>query len=97
MELKKKKDLQVGVKYRGYGVVNEYGEFEFIPENTGARKGKKKLISQGLGYSVYATREKLIVHIACTLPDPENRRLKLMNSFMNKVNETLKIIRDYEI
>lgn len=92
--IKKKLDFQAGVKYRGYGIVNEYGEFEFIPEQTGINKGKKKIIKTGDGYTVSTTKNMLIVHI--TVPK-ENHRLRLVDQFLKRVNETLFILRDYEI
>lgn len=94
MAEKKKLDLQPGVRYKGYGFVNEYGEFEFCPEQTGSRKGQKKCIKTGSNYSVYSTRELVIVHITQS-KKPE--KLKMMNEYLNTVNETLRILRDYEI
>lgn len=91
---KKKMDLQAGVKYRGYGILNEYGEFEFIPEQTGINKGKKKIIKTGDGFTVSATKNMVIVHI--TVQKPQSR-IRLLDNFLQRVNETLLILRDYEI
>lgn len=93
-ERKKKLDLKPGQKYRGYGILNEYGEFEFIPENTGSRQGVKKILKTGLNYTVSTTTNLFIAHI--TVPKQDDR-LKMMNKYLRIVNETLKIIRDYEI
>lgn len=92
--IRKKKSLEPGVKYRGYGYVNEFGEFEFIPEEKGAHKGRRKLIKEGAGFSVSETKGLLIVHI--TTPKQENRA-RLMNEYLKIVNTTLEILRDYEI
>lgn len=91
-----KKDLQPGVKYRGYGLLNEYGEFEFIPEETGKNKGKRKMLKQGANYSVSLTRDSILVHINQSRSSYENK-VQLMTQFIGTVNEILKIFREYEI
>lgn len=57
-----KRDIPVGQKVRGYGLLNEYGEFEFIPEQTGARKGQQKIIKTCDDYTLTTTKNCLIVH-----------------------------------
>lgn len=91
---KKKIDLQPGVKYKGYGFVNEYGEFEFTPEQTGSRKGQKRFIKTGDRYTVSETRDLVIVHISVPKVTP---KLKLVKDYLEVVNQTLLIIKDYEI
>lgn len=91
-----KRDLQPGVKYRGYGVLNEYGEFEFIPEETGKNKGKRKLIKQGNDFSVAETRDLVIVHIT-KQKNANLTRLQFLNNYLETVNETLKILGDYVV
>lgn len=86
--------MQPGVKYRGYGLVNEYGEFEFIPENTGSRQGRKKIIKEGDGYNVSNTNAHIVIHL---LLKKENERIKLVKEYMKLVNNVLEILRDYEI
>ena len=93
-ERRKKKDMVPGVKYRGYGYLNEYGEFEFIPENTGSRQGRKKLLKQGESYTISTTNAHVVVHM---LIQKETERLKLAKEFMQVVNEVLMVLRDYEI
>lgn len=92
--MRQKLDLQAGVKYKGYGFINEYGEFEFTPEQTGSRKGQKKFIKTGDGFSLCETRDLLIAHIAVRKVSP---KLKLIKDYMSVINQTLNILRDYEI
>lgn len=94
MAIKQKLDLKPGIRYKGYGFINEYGEFEFSPEQTGSRQGQKKCIKTGANYSVYSTRDLLIIHIT---QKKKEEKIQLMNEYLQTVNETLKIIRDYEI
>lgn len=93
-ERKKRKDMVPGVKYRGYGLLNEFGEFEFIPENTGSRQGRKKLFKQGDNFSISTTNAHLVIHM---LIQRESERIKLAKEFMQVVNEVLTILRDYEV
>lgn len=91
--IRKKLDLQAGVKYRGYGIINEYGEFEFIPEATGSRKGVQRIVKQGEGYSVSTTKERIIIHMNL----PKVGRVSLLKSFLKQVDNVLSIFRTYEI
>lgn len=94
MEQRKKMDFPVGVKVRGYGIRNEFGEFEFIPENTGSRQGRKKLVKEGNGYSVSNTSAHVIIHL---LVPKQDERLALIREYMKLVNNVLEVLRDYEI
>ncbi len=60
--MKKKVEIPVGQKVRGYGVLNEYGEFEFTPEQTGTRQGRVKVIKTGSNYTLSSTKNSLILH-----------------------------------
>lgn len=88
-----KKDFVVGQKVRGYGLLNEYGEFEFIPEQTGIRKGQQKLITQGDGYTLSETRDKVIVHIS--FPKGPGR-LKTIVNFSTIIQRILYFLQKYE-
>lgn len=92
--MKKRVDLKPGVKYKGYGFVNEFGEFEFTPEQTGSRKGQKRFIKTGERFTVCETSQLVIVHISVPKVEP---KLRLMKDYMEVVNETLTILKDYEI
>lgn len=91
---KKRLDLIPGQKYKGYGFINEFGEFEFTPEQTGSRKGVKKFIKTGEGFTVCETRDLLITHITVRKTP---KKVELMKEYLNIFNKTLEIIRDYEI
>lgn len=91
---KKRKELVPGVKYRGYGYLNEFGEFEFVPENTGSRQGRKKLLKQGERFTVSTTNAHVVIHM---LIGRESEKLKLAKEFMQVVNDVLVVLRDYEV
>lgn len=92
MSVKKKLDLPVGQKIRGYGMVNEYGEFEFTPEQTGSRQGKYKIVKEAANYSIGTTDKLILVRIK------QNRAngLQLLTDFMKEVNKILADFRQYE-
>ena len=48
-----KMSLKPGVKYRGTGWVNEYGEFQFTPEQKGSRPSNLKIVHQGDDFAIY--------------------------------------------
>lgn len=91
--MKTKLELQVGMKYKGYGLLNEFGEFEFIPEQTGSQKGRQKLLKQGDDYTVSTTNKSIVVHMRM---DKDGTMLDRLKRFSNLTTEILSIIRDYD-
>lgn len=90
----KKLELRPGTKYRGYGILNEYGEFEFIPEDTGSRKDNVKLLKSGDGFSVSYSKRSVIVHIK--LNRDKGWPKGMLNDFCSKFNNAFSVIRDHE-
>lgn len=90
---KKKIDLPVGQKVRGYGLINEYGEFEFTPEQTGARNGQVKVVKTGDGYSVSTSKKRVIVHLNIA----KGEKMSMMKNLMGIVTNVLEVIRTYEM
>lgn len=90
-----KREMRPGQKYRGYGILNEYGEFEFIPEDTGSRKEAVKLLKQGDGYTVSYSKRSVIIHIKLS------RKLKwpgeMLNEFVTKFNNIFKVVKTHEM
>ena len=46
-------NLEPGVKYRGTGWVNEYGEFQFTPEQKGSKPSNLKIVHQDGDFVIY--------------------------------------------
>lgn len=90
----KKMDFPVGQKVRGYGLLNEYGEFDFIPEQTGARQGQTKLIKTNDEYTLSETKKMVIAHIR--LPKGDNKLL-FIKEFLRIINNVLSDLRDYDL
>lgn len=92
--MKKITNYEVGKRYRGYGTLNEYGEFTFEPENTGSRAGVIKHVVNRNGVGVSHSKEYVIVHF----------KVKRGIGFLNyvteigkKVNELFRILKEYDI
>lgn len=92
MEPRKKQELPVGQKVKGYGLLNEYGEFDFIPENTGSRAGRTKLVKQGENYTISTTNKVIVVHLRLE----KKRGIELLQGLMAMWNEIFNVIRNYE-
>ena len=90
----KKGQLEVGKRYRGYGTLNEYGEFSFEPENTGIRAGVIRQIAVRDGVTLSHTRDNLIVHMK--IKKSENQR-DYLREIMKRVDVLLGLLKDYEI
>ena len=46
-------NLEPGVKYRGTGWLNEYGEFQFQPEQKGSKPNNLKIVCQEGDFVIY--------------------------------------------
>lgn len=91
--MKKKLNLEPGQKYRGYGILNEYGEFEFIPEETGSRLGQVKKLTSGDGYDVSTTKKYVIMHIKVK---KSKTSLEMMRNLLRITDKLIEIVRTYE-
>ena len=91
-ELKPKLQLQPGEKVKGYGLLNEYGEFEFIPEKTGSRAGAVKLIKEGENFTISTTKNKIIVYFRFD----KLKGLELIKKFLQESTNVLNILKDYD-
>lgn len=90
---KKRLDLEVGRKYRGYGLINEYGEFEFTPEETGSRKGVMKTVKEADGYSIKTTEKLVIVHFSL---EKNGKSMVMIKMLMDIFNKLINDFRTYE-
>ena len=91
--MKIRQEMKPGVKYKGYGLLNEYGEFEFLPEQTGSRQGQVSLVKQGDDYTVSTTNKSLIIHMRF---DKSGTMIDRLKRYSNITTEVLSIIRNYD-
>lgn len=89
---KTRKDIEVGVKYSGYGVLNEFGEWTFIPSQIGSRKGRKKFVCGDNDYTVYTTNKKVLIHVSLN----RDERFALIKGFLKIMDRLLAVFKDYE-
>lgn len=92
--MKTRKELIAGVRYKGYGVINEFGEFEFTPENTGSQQGRQKVLKSGEDFTISETRTKLLVRLVIRKQKTQMENIFAVARIFDKV---LKIFRSYEI
>lgn len=88
----KERQIEVGVKYRGYGYLNAFGQWCFTPEDKGANAGKRSLVKEGNGYTVSSTKKKVIVHLSFDRGDKK----AMIRQCFTKLNELVEIFRTYE-
>lgn len=81
-----------GVKYRGYGYLNEYGEFEFVPEQKGIREGRIRPFKMIDNCKLSLSDDNLLIHIKIK----RRPRLNMMQSYLQTSNFVMNIINTYE-
>lgn len=90
--MKAKREMPVGQKVRGYGILNEYGEFDFIPEQTGSRKGQVRFVKETDTYTISVTKNKILIHLKM---DKANG-LALVVAFASIMDDILQTLKSYE-
>lgn len=83
----KKLNFEVGKKYRGYGFINEFGEFEFTPEQTGANKGQVTPLRSTEDYNLSYTKKYVLIHMKLEKRSPIELIKKLMNICSNLISD----------
>lgn len=91
--MKKKISITPGAKVRGWGMMNDYGEFEFIPEETGKNVGRQKVLFEQAGVSVKETKE----HILVSLKSKKKKFGELMPALYDLLNSAIERLKNYEI
>ena len=91
---KKLPEMKQGVRYRGWGYVNEYREFVFEPEQTGSREGVVKAICTRDGVRLSQTRENLLVYLKVK---KSSDKLELIKRILGKFNIVNQLLNEYEI
>lgn len=86
--------MKVGQKYAGYGVLNAFREFIFIPSQKGANEGRMKVVRQGEGWSVHSTRENIVIHIK--FPRKE-KALDRVSEFLRLQQQVLEVLKEYDL
>lgn len=89
-----KRTLVAGVKIRGYGIPNEYGEFTFIPEETGAHAGRQKIVFQDGGTTVKETKEHLLLSFKVK---KGKAWTETVPQIYNAVNAAVTRLKNYEV
>lgn len=85
-------DLEPGKKYKGYACINEYGEMQFTPEQTGSRKGKIKLVKETESYVLSTSKNLVMIHLRL----PKSNGLALIKHLMAAVNNLINDVKTYE-
>lgn len=94
MSKKQKLEMEAGVKYRGYGFINEFGEFEFTPEATGSRQGSVKILKTGENFTVSYSSRSIIFHGRLERGLNMIERIRKLTSMFNVI---FQVIKEYEI
>lgn len=83
-----------GVRYRGYGFINDFKEFQFVPEDTGSRAGREKCIYDREGLKINETKNLLVVKLNIEKADD---KAKLISQVAAMFNNLTKFIQKYDI
>lgn len=86
----KKLQLEPGKKYKGYAVLNEYGEIQFTPSQIGSKPDQKKVVKEDDNYTIYSTKNFVIASIR--LP----RELQFMQRISALMTIIDKLIKDFK-
>lgn len=90
----KKEQMQPGKRYKGYGFINEFKEFQFIPEDTGSRAGREKCILEREGLRITETKNLIIVKFNL---EKQSDKTGYIREFSRLFNEFTNFVNKYEV
>lgn len=85
-----KLNLEPGRKYRGSAWINEYGQFEFMPERKGSRPGNYRLVHDNGAVTIHESSHFFKLSIKVGKKMPSTLIPALIISGMGKVLEYFK-------
>lgn len=86
----KKVKLEPGKKYKGYAVLNEYGEIQFTPSQIGSKPDQKRVVKEDDDYTIYSTKNFVIASIRLPRPLGFMQRISLLMSIIDKLIKDFK-------
>lgn len=86
----KKIKLEPGKKYKGYAVLNEYGEINFTPSQIGSKPDQKKIVKEADEYTIYSTKNYVIASIKLSRELPFMKRISALMSIIDKLIQDFK-------
>lgn len=93
MSSMKKIKLEPGKKYKGYAVLNEFGEINFTPSQIGSKPDQKKIVVEQDDHTIYTTKNWLIVSLKIERDLPF---IKRMSALMKVVDNILQNFKKYD-
>lgn len=87
-----KKDMEVGKRYKGYGVLNEYGQFEFTPCKKIDDSSRMKIVKSGADYTIYESKN--VFRLSFTFPKG-NSMLDTVQKFIDATTRACVELRNY--
>lgn len=86
----KKIKLEPGKKYKGYAVLNEYGEIQFTPSQIGSKPDQKKIVKEEDDYTIYSTKNYVIASIKLSRELSFMKRISALMSVIDKLIQDFK-------
>lgn len=83
-----------GKRYKGYGSINEFGEFDFTPSQVGSKPDQKKIIKETDEYTLYETKNFVLTSIR--VPKTLNVFKRIM-FLLHTVDKIVSEFKKYEI
>lgn len=84
--------MEIGRRYKGYAVLNEYGQFEFTPCQKMPSEGRMKIVRSGSNYTLYESRYQF--RLSFTFSKGDNA-MQSVKAFLNSVQSCIAILYKY--
>ena len=91
---KVKGEMIPGKRYRGWAFVNDYKEFCFEPEQTGAHEGREVAICSRDGVKVSETKKLILVKFNIEKQEKKSVYFSMLTTLFNTLT---KIFKEYDI
>ncbi|MBQ1626690.1 MAG: hypothetical protein II100_04185 [Prevotella sp.] len=89
----KKIKLEPGKKYKGYAILNEFGEINFTPSQIGSKPDQKKIVLEEPDHTIYTTKNWVIVSLKI---DKDLPFMKRVSSLMRIADHVIQNFKKYD-
>ena len=87
-----KSEMEIGKRYKGYALLNEYGQFEFTPCQKMPSEGGMKIVRSGSDYTLYESRYQF--RLSFTFQKGQNP-IESVKSFLASVQNCIVVLYKY--
>lgn len=88
--------MEVGKRYKGYGILNEYGDYTFTPcEVMDERQERMRIVESSGGTTLYESKNYFKISVRISKKDTQTDFMALVHSLCTEIMRAVYNLRKY--